>query len=61
MLNHVIRIKKLNTHCKLWNMKRKILLNFLKGKYGHFLGEFSNTLLCLGLEELNDCTTGIDQ
>ena len=42
-------------------MKRKILLTFLKGKYGHFLGEFSNTLLCLGLEELNDCTTGIDQ
>ena len=24
-------------------MKRKILLNYLKGKYGHYLGESSNT------------------
>ena len=38
----VVRIKKLITHFKQSNMKRKILQNCLKRKYEYRLGEFSN-------------------
>ena len=48
----VVRRYELFTHCKLSNMKSKILPNCLKGKYGYHLGKFSNTsFVVFGAEE----------
>ena len=51
-----MRIEETIAHFKLSNMEIEILSNCLKGKFVKRLGEFTNTLVVLGLKGLTSWT-----